>query len=58
MPDSNRENLKRQIEENGLVCDCGERVYKVGEGAIENQPNYNKYFEYMECPKCHKLCYI
>ena len=45
-----REDLKRNIEGNGLVCDCGEKIYEPGKGAIERQPNYNKYFEYLECP--------
>ncbi len=58
MPDENKEDLKRKIEKDGLVCDCGGKVYEVGTGAIENQPNYNKYFEYLECPKCRKLFYL
>jgi len=53
-----KEDLKRKIENSGLNCDCGERVYKVGTGAIERQPNYNKYFEYLECPRCKKLYYL
>jgi uncharacterized protein with PIN domain len=53
-----KEDLKRQIEQNGLVCDCGGIVYKVGTGDIEVQSNYNKYFEYLECPKCRKLYYL
>jgi uncharacterized protein with PIN domain len=53
-----REDIKREIESNGLVCDCGEKVYEVGKGGIENQPNYNKYFEYLECTKCHNLFYL
>jgi len=53
-----KEDIKRKIESNGLVCDCGEKVYVAGTGAIENQPNYNKYFEYLECPKCRKLFYL
>lgn len=47
-----KEDLKRMIEEASLTCDCGEKIYQVGTGAIENQPNYNKYFEYLECTKC------
>ncbi len=58
MPGSQKEELKKQIEKNGLVCDCGEKVYEVGAGLVENQSNYNKYFEYLECPKCHKLYYL
>lgn len=54
----NKEEIKRQIESKGLVCDCGDKVYEVGKGAIENQPNYNKYFEYLECPKCKKVYYL
>jgi len=53
-----KEDLKRQIEQNGLVCDCGEKVYEVGTGDIEVQSNYNKYFEYLECFKCRKLYYL
>jgi hypothetical protein len=53
-----KEDIKRKIEINGLVCDCGENVYVVGTGAIENQSNYNKYFEYLKCPKCLKLFYL
>lgn len=53
-----KEDLKRKIEDSGLNCDCGERVYEVGTGAIERQPNYNKYFEYLECPRCKKLYYL
>jgi uncharacterized protein with PIN domain len=53
-----KEDLKRKIVESGLTCDCGERVYEVEAGAIKDQPNYNKYFEYLECPKCKKLYYL
>jgi len=52
------EDLKKEIEENGLVCDCGAKVYEFGKGPIEDQPNYNKYFEYLECPGCKKLYYL
>jgi uncharacterized protein with PIN domain len=48
-----KEDLKRRIEKISLTCDCGEKVYRVGTGAVEDQANYNKYFEYLECPKCH-----
>jgi len=58
MPKEHREEIKKRIESNGLVCDCGEKVYQVGKGAIEKQPNYNKYFDYLECPKCKKLYYL
>jgi hypothetical protein len=53
-----KEDIKRKIESNGLICDCGEKAYVVGTGAIENQPNYNKYFEYLECQKCGRLFYL
>jgi uncharacterized protein with PIN domain len=53
-----KEDLKRRIERSGLACDCGERVYKVGAGEIEKQPNYNKYFEYLECLRCQQLFYL
>ena len=53
-----KEDLKSEIEKNGLDCDCGGRVYEVETGAIENQSNYNKYFEYLECLKCRKLYYL
>lgn len=53
-----KEDLKREIENRGLSCECGEKVYRPGAGAIESQPNYNKYFEYIECPKCRKLFYL
>jgi uncharacterized protein with PIN domain len=52
------EDLKRKTEGSGLNCDCGERVYKVGAGEIEKQPNYNKYFEYLECLRCQQLFYL
>ena len=58
MQKESREDLKKKIESEGLVCDCGEKVYEVGRGAIENQPNYNKYYDYLECPKCKKLYYL
>jgi len=58
MQKESREDLKKKIEREGLVCDCGEKVYEVGRGAIENQPNYNKYYDYLECPKCKKLYYL
>jgi uncharacterized protein with PIN domain len=53
-----KEDLKRRIEQNGLVCDCGEKVYEVGTGDVEIQHNYNKYYEYLECLKCRKLYYL
>jgi uncharacterized protein with PIN domain len=58
MEEEMKENLKREIETKGLSCECGERVYRPGMGAIESQPNYNKYFEFIECPKCRKLFYL
>ena len=56
--ETKKEELKKNIEENGLLCDCGERVYESGTGPIEHRPNYNKYFEYLECVKCRKLYYL
>jgi uncharacterized protein with PIN domain len=53
-----REVLKKEIEKSGLECDCGEKVYEVGKGAIEHQSNYNKYFEYLKCTRCQKLYYL
>jgi uncharacterized protein with PIN domain len=53
-----KESIKIEIEKNGLSCDCGAKVYQVGSGAIEAQINYNKYFEYLECPRCRKLYYL
>jgi len=53
-----KEDLKREIELNGLSCECGGTVYRTGTGAIESQSNYNKYFEFIECPKCRKLFYL
>lgn len=58
MRDKAKEDLKRKIERNGLLCDCGKKVYQVGTGPIEEEQNYNKYFEYLECPKCRKLFYL
>ena len=54
----NREDIKKKIESNGLVCGCGGKIYQVGKRTIENQPNYNKYFDYLECPKCKKIYYL
>jgi uncharacterized protein with PIN domain len=53
-----REDIKKNIEGNGLVCDCGEKVYDLGKGAIESQPNYNRYFDYLECPRCRKTYFL
>jgi hypothetical protein len=39
MENAVREDLKKEIEKSGLKCDCGERVYEVGKGAIERQSN-------------------
>ena len=58
MQDEVKEDIKKKIESDGLFCDCGEKVYDVGKGAIENQPNYNRYFEYLECLKWHQLFYL
>jgi uncharacterized protein with PIN domain len=58
MGSESREDIKRDVESNGLICDCGEKVYEVGKGTIESQPNYNKYFDYLECPKCKKIYYL
>jgi len=55
MHDKGREDLKKILERSGLRCDCGEKVYEAGTGLIEDDLNYNKYFESLECPKCHKL---
>jgi len=58
MQKESREDIKKKIESNGLACDCGEKIYEVGKGPIEKQPNYNKYFEYLECPRCKKAYYL
>ena len=58
MSEGKKESLKLVIEREGLVCECGKTVYSAGTGAIEDQPNYNKYFEYLECPNCRKLFYL
>jgi len=58
MQKESREDIKKKIESNGLVCDCGEKIYEVGKGSIEKQSNYNKYFEYLECPRCKKAYYL
>jgi hypothetical protein len=57
MQKESREDLKKRIESTGLVRDCGENVYEVGKGPVEKQPNYNKYFEYLECSSCKKVHY-
>ena len=49
-----RKDIKKMIEEQGLLCDCGEKVYQVGTGPIERQPNYNRFFDFLQCPKCSK----
>ncbi len=49
-----KEDLKKIIERDGLICDCGGEVYRAGLGPIEKQPNYNRFFEYLQCPKCLK----
>jgi hypothetical protein len=53
-----KEDLKKEIEMEGLSCECGAQVYRTGAGPIENQSNYNKYFESLECPRCRKLFYL
>ena len=53
-----KEDLKKQIEQNGLSCDCGEKVYEVGTGDIETQSSDNKYYENLKCRKCVKLYYL
>jgi len=53
-----REDIKSNIEGNGLFCDCGEKVYETGKGTIESQQNYNKYFDYLECPRCKKTYFL
>ncbi len=58
MENGAREDLKKEIEKSGLKCDCGEKVYEVGKGAIESQSNYSKYFEYLKCTQCQKLYYL
>jgi len=58
MQKESREDLKKKIESEGLICDCGEKIYEVGKGAIEVQPNYNKYFDYLECPRCKKTYFL
>ena len=58
MKEENREAIKKKIEGDGLICDCGEKVYEVGRESIEKQSNYNKYFEYLECPRCRKAYYL
>ncbi|HUL31507.1 MAG TPA: hypothetical protein VLZ03_13730 [Thermodesulfobacteriota bacterium] len=54
MRQESREDIKKKIESDGLVCDCGADIYAAGNGPIENQANYNRYFEYLECPRCKK----
>jgi len=58
MQEENREDIKKQIERIGLVCDCGEKIYEVGKGVIEKLPNYNRYFDYLECPRCRRVYYL
>ena len=58
MERESREDIKRNIEGDGPVCDCGEKIYEPGKGAIERQPNYNRYFEYLECPRCRKSYFL
>jgi len=58
MQEEGREDIKKQIERVGLVCNCGEKIYEVGKGVIEKQPNYNRYFDYLECPRCRRVYYL
>ena len=58
MEKEGREDIKKRIEDKGLVCDCGEKIYAAGKGRIEEQPNYNKYLDYLECPRCKKAYYL
>ena len=58
MQKEGREDIKKKIESRGLVCDCREKIYEVGKGPIEKQSNYNKYFDYLECPRCKKAYYL
>ena len=53
-----REGIKRDIEASGLTCDCGGKVYEPGKGTIQSQSNYNKYFDYLECPQCRKTYFL
>jgi len=54
MQKEGREDIKKKIESHGLACDYGEKIYEVGKGPFEKQSNDNKYFEYLECPRCKK----
>ena len=54
----NREDLKKKVESDGLVCDWREKIYEAGKGPIERQQNYNKYFDYLECPRCKKAYFL
>ncbi len=58
MENTKKEDLKVKIENEGLRCDCGETIYKAGSGGLEKMPNYNPYFEYLECTRCHKVFYL
>ncbi len=58
MAAESKEDIKKRIEEEGLVCECKGVVYRVGSGPIENQPNYNKLSESLECPRCRKDFYL
>jgi hypothetical protein len=56
--DNTKEDLKKEIEKNGLVCNYEGMVYRAGAGTLEDQFNYNKYFEYLEYLNCRKLYYL
>jgi hypothetical protein len=58
MKPERKENIKKIIEEKGLKCECGQTVYRVWTDPIEGQPNYNKYFEYLESLNCRRLYYL
>ena len=58
-----REDLKKEAVGVGgsdlrLRKEEREKIYEVGRGAIESQPNYNKYSDYLECPQCKKLYFV
>jgi hypothetical protein len=36
MQKEGREDIKTKIENNGLVCDCGERIYEVGKDRLKD----------------------
>ncbi len=58
MEKTKKEDLKLRIEAEGLRCECGEAVYRAGSDGVEKAPNYNRYFEYLQCPRCRKVFYL